>query len=445
MKTRKFIRRLLFPVTQIVPDTHTSAALDSGIKTRENTESDREYWVRVLTTIADPVLKSLSKGKLKEKGYPNRELFTHLEAFGRLMAGMAPWLELGPDNTPEGKIREKYIQLYLKGIDYAVDPESPDFMNFTNRSQPLVDTALLAAALVRAPNQLWSRLDDKTRKNLINAMKSTRALTPYYNNWLLFSAMVEATLAKFDGHCDEKRINFAVMKHMEWYKGDGIYGDGPCFHWDYYNSYVIQPLLLNILKILMEKGMKLRCSSKGLEEEYAEALERAQRYAVIQERLISPEGTFPPIGRSITYRFGAFQLLSQIALWKKLPESIKPAQVRCALTAVIKRTIEAPQTFDENGWLRIGLCGHQADLGEFYVSTGSLYLCSVGLLALGLPPEDEFWSAPAMDWTSKKIWQGQDAQCDHALKNPANLYRMQIFQKLGRKADKITNLLAGKS
>lgn len=425
MNIKNFAKHLFFSGTRSVPDTPPFTAGDSGLKARESfevPESDREYWVRVLTTIADPVLKSLSEGKLKErmpvefqKGHESRKLFTYLEAFGRLMAGIAPWLELGPDNTPEGEIREKYIQLYLKGIDHAVDPESPDFMNFTNKNQPLVDTALLAAALVRAPKQLWGRLSDKTRKNLIDAIKSTRALTPVYNNWLLFSAMVEAALAKFDGHGDEMRMNFAVRKHMEWYKGDGIYGDGSSFHWDYYNSYVIHPLLLSVLEVMMEKGMRSNPPCNSLEEDYAEAFKRAQRYAVIQEHLISPEGTFPPVGRSITYRFGAFHLLSQIALLRKLPESLQPAQVRCALTAVIKKTTEAPGTFDGSGWLRIGLCGRQPDLGEFYVSTGSIYLCSVGLLALGLPPEDEFWSAPAMDWTSKKIWQGQDAQGDHAL------------------------------
>jgi hypothetical protein len=125
MKLKKFAKRLLFSGTRSVPDRSTSAARDPGLKPRENVqapESDREYWVRVLATIADPVLESLSEGKLKERmpvevqqGCENRRQFTHLEAFGRLMAGMAPWLELGPDNTPEGKTREKYIRLYLKG------------------------------------------------------------------------------------------------------------------------------------------------------------------------------------------------------------------------------------------------------------------------------------------------------------------------------------------
>jgi hypothetical protein len=81
----------------------------------------------------------------------------------------------------------------------------------------------------------------------------------------------------------------------------------------------------------------------------------------------------------------------------------------------VRRTIEAPQTFDANGWLHIGLCGHQPGVGESYISTGSLYLCSVALLPLGLPSSDEFWSAPAQPWTAVKAWAGQPFPIDHAL------------------------------
>ncbi len=126
------------------------------------------------------------------------------------------------------------------------------------------------------------------------------------------------------------------------------------------------------------------------------------------------EAIHPPIGRSITYRVGAFQALGQIALIHELPNNIEPSQVRCAVTEVIKRTIDVPGTFDEHGWLKIGLCGSQPNLGEGYICTGSLYLCTVGFLPLGLPPEDEFWSGEDKPWTSKKIWKGEDLACDHA-------------------------------
>ena len=382
----------------------------------EQENQDRAYWIKVLTRIADPVLLALSENKLRQKMpvecTPGREQYarevTHLEAFGRLMAGISPWLELGADATDEGRLRKKYIDLTVKCISNAVNPESPDFMNFNRQPQPLVDAAFLAHALLRAPQQLWENLDQKSRANVIADFKSSRSIKPYYNNWLLFSAMIETALLKFDGNWDAMRVDYALRQHELWYKGDGIYGDGAEFHFDYYNSFVIQPMMIDIIKTLEAMGQKSPVA-------YEIVLQRAKRYAAIQERLISPEGTFPPIGRSLAYRFGAFQLLGQIALMHELPEELHPAQVRSALTAVIKRMIEAPGTFDENGWLKIGFFGHQPSIGESYISTGSLYLCSVGLLPLGLPSSDEFWTEPAREWTSKKIWSGKDEKADHAL------------------------------
>src|SRR3989475_9325657 len=104
-----------------------------------------------------------------------------------------------------------------------------------------------------------------------------------------------------------------------------------------------------------------------------------------------------------------------MALRHSLPQGVAPAQVRGALTAIIRRSIEAPGTFDADGWLRIGFCGHQPGIGETYISTGSLYLCSAGLLPLGLAPSDDFWTAPSQPWTSAKAWSGQAFPIDHAL------------------------------
>jgi hypothetical protein len=131
--------------------------------------------------------------------------------------------------------------------------------------------------------------------------------------------------------------------------------------------------------------------------------------------MIMADGSYPLTGRSIIYRGAAFQHLADVALRKQLPASLKPAQVRGALTAVIKKTLEAPSTYTKDGWLNIGVYGHQPDLADVYNNTGSLYLCAAIFLPLGLPDTDEFWSAPAEPWTSLKVWTGQDAPGDHAL------------------------------
>jgi hypothetical protein len=369
----------------------------------------------VLTRIADPVLNALSEGRLRArmpveavKGSLDRPTYTHLEALGRLLAGIAPWLELGPDATEEGKLREHYLRLSVQAIRHAVDPQSPDYMNFNQGWQPLVDAAFLAHGLLRARNQLWGRLDKETRARAVAAFKLTRVFTPGRNNWLLFSAMVEAALWEFTGECEMAPIETAVNEHLAWYLGDGTYGDGPHLHWDYYNSFVIQPMLLDVLRICADRKHPLGAH-------YPLIVERARRYAAVQERLISPEATFPVIGRSSCYRFGAFQTLSMMALRRELQPELSSGGVRAALTAVIRRMIEAPGTFDEKGWLLIGVAGHQPAMGEGYISTGSLYLCAVGLLHLGLPASDPFWTEPDQPWTQKRIWLGEDVPADHAI------------------------------
>lgn len=120
---------------------------------------DRAYWLKTMCDIADPVLQALAQRQLKQRmpiegKLDDRDQYSYLEAFGRLICGMAPWLESGPTDGEEGRLRERYAELCRKGMDAATDPDSPDFMNFTNGHQPIVDAAFLAHAIVRAPNEL---------------------------------------------------------------------------------------------------------------------------------------------------------------------------------------------------------------------------------------------------------------------------------------------------
>lgn len=372
---------------------------------------DRRYWVNMLTRIADPVLQALAQRRLRaempvDASRLDRKPYVYLEALGRLLAGLAPWLE--SQSSAEDPLRRKCADLARGGIDAATDPHSADFMNFNQGAQPLVDAAFLTLGILRAPRQLWQALPQATQQNVVRALDSTRAIKPPYSNWLLFSAMVEAGLAFMGAPWDRMRVDYAVRSIDSFYKGDGMYGDGPEFHWDYYNSYVIQPFLLTVLDTISKfspdwDGYKPR------------ALARARRYAAIQERLIAPDGSFPAIGRSLAYRCGAFHHLAEMSLRRQLPAEVAPAQARCALTAVIRRTMEAPGTFDAQGWLNIGLCGHQPEIAESYISRGSSYLCSVAWLPLGLPAQDPFWSGAAAKWTAQKIWSGTDLPPDHAI------------------------------
>jgi len=377
---------------------------------------DRAYWVETLVKLADPVLSNLSNNTLKqnmpyESLGQDRQKVSYLEAVGRLLCGIAPWLELGPDNSPEGKLRAKYIDFAVRGLKNAVNPAAPDYLEFGEPYQPLVDAAFLAQALLRAPTQLWGNLDNQAKKWMITELKRSRNIKPWENNWLLFASTVEAALLKFSGECDGERLVYGVYKFRDdWYKGDALYGDGPAFHQDYYNSFVIHPMLTDVLEIMNQYNI-----------EGADFLDiqqpRHTRYAEQLERFISPEGTFPVVGRSIVYRFGVFHALSQACLMHILPERVKPAQVRCALTAVMRNQLKSPKNFDINGWLRVGFTGDQIGMSESYINTGSVYLCASALLPLGLPPSDPFWSDPYTEWTNLKAWNGIDVGTDKAIKD----------------------------
>jgi hypothetical protein len=415
---RTFLKSALLASAPLLAGNAAQVASAEGITDEHSSgKNERTKWLEIVERVSQPLLEAISQQKLRAtmpiecvKGQTEaRAQSAHLEATGRLLCGLAPWLEDKPGNDPaEEKLRTRYREWARLAVRYGTDPHSPDAFNFGTNQQSVVDAAFLALAVVRAPNELWAKLDSATKKNLVRSLKATRVIQPGFNNWILFSAMVEACLCKFGEEWDTVRIDYALRQHQEWYKGDGIYGDGAQFHWDYYNSFVIQPMMLNVLDAVSKTTNRWELMRSSIEA-------RARRYAAIQERLISPEGTFPAIGRSLAYRFGALQHLAEMALRRDLPEAVHPSQVRAAMTAVMTRMAAAKGMFDDKGWLTIGFAGHQPSIGEAYISTGSCYLCSAAWLPLGLPATDEFWNAPAQPWTAQKAWSGVDIPTDHAI------------------------------
>lgn len=401
-------------VSTVAPDVAASPSPDKI----QSVIDDRKYWVGLLDKIATPVLSNMSKGLLVKNmrvqnspTYDKRDRrVAYMEAFGRLIAGIAPFLAAPDDDTAEGKVRKRLREQTLLSLKNAVDPQSPDYLFWgtVTERQPLVDAAYIAQALLVAPRALWDPLDATTKGRIIHEFTTIRQIKPFNNNWVLFAAMIESFLLSINIDTDSERIDSAINTIQGWYAGDGWYKDGDLFHFDHYNGYVIHAMLIEVLKANIAKGRRKQ-------EEYDVAYKRMQRYSTFQERYISPEGTFPVFGRSSTYRVGAFWPLCKLALENKLPEEIIPAQVRCALTAVMKN-IFVPSTFDKDGWLQLGFVGDkQANLADSYSNTGSLYITSLVFWPLGLPATHEFWSTPFTEWTQRKAWSGKPFKKDYAV------------------------------
>ena len=383
--------------------------------------NDRQQWVELCYRIAAPVLENMSKGELQKNmqlelsptwdGRDKR--VAYMETFGRLMAGISPWLALPDDDTEEGKMRKQIREWAVLSYKNAVDPDSPDFLLWETKStQRLVDAAYIAESFLRAPEATWQLLDETTQKRYIERFQRLKIVRPAYNNWLLFRGLIEAFLMSVGEDADQYVLTVASNKINEWYLSDGWYSDGSEFALDYYNAYVIHPMNIEMLEVLNKHHFWTPISTKL-------AIKRMQRFNVFMERLISPEGTYPAFGRSVVYRMGAFQTLA-MAAWKYgLPEGMSNGQVRSALTAVMNNMFKVEGNFNEKGFLQLGFAGHQPDLSNYYTNNGSLYMTSLVFMPLGLPADHPFWKDAAEPWTSQKAWSGQPFPIDghHSLRS----------------------------
>lgn len=378
--------------------------------------TDRQFWLQQLDIMVRPVLSSLAKDSLKismpkitsirSDNKEARIKVQYVEVLGRVLSGIAPWLQLEGGSEQEVALRKQYREWTIKGLQNALDSNANDFMRFDVTGQQLVDASFIALAVIRAP-WIWENLEAKNQRLLMQSILTTRKFKPGFSNWLLFSALNEAFLAKFGYEWDPMRVDYALQQLEQWYVGDGMYKDGVNYAFDYYNSFVIHPYLASISAVIKQKTNAYNAMFEKIKS-------RNERYAVIQERLIGTDGTYPATGRSIIYRGAAFHHLADMAYRKALPAQLSPEQVRGALTAVIKKTLESPTTY-KNGWLTIGLYGDQPNIADSYNNQGSPYLCTAIFLPLGLPETDVFWAAKPVKWSSQKIWSGENFENDHGV------------------------------
>ena len=386
-------------------------------------QSDRQYWCALAYKMAQPVLENMAKGELQKNmqtefspSFDNRnKKVLYMECFGRLMAGVAPWLTLPDDATAEGKQRKQLREWALASYKNAVDPQNPDYLCWGIGGQNLVDAAYIAESFLRAYDTLWKPLDEVTKKRYLAEFAKLRHIDPPYTNWLLFSSTIESFMAKAGGDFDEYRVNSACRKVEEWYVGDGWYADGPVFAFDYYSSYVFHPMYLEPLQAMVDAKVNSRLD---YQKYYDRELKRCQKYSIILERFISPEGTFPAFGRSIPYRMATMQPLALMAWYQKLPKDLSNGQVRAALTKVLHRMFDQENNFNEKGYLSIGFCGNgQKNVADWYTNNGSLYMTTLAFMPLGLPADHPFWTDAAQPWTQVKAWNNQQFPKDHQWKD----------------------------
>ena len=363
----------------------------------------RDYWLKCMLKIAEPVLKNCADGLLHTNmplmgdNITRAKRYAHLEALGRTILGISPWLESEISSSPEEEQqKELYRDWARKSIANAVNPSSPDFMNWDDGDQPLVDAAFLCLGILQAKKQLWNNLDNDTKQNFHLAIKRTRKITK--KNEFIFDLMQNYMSVDIS----------AIGNHEADASGDGFYKDGDNFHFDYYESIVIHPFLLEIVR---------RISWITDKRKYRD---RALRYCKILLSMIGDDGCYPLIGRSLCYRGGVLHILAKMAVFddfnNSIDENIKidKKAVRTSLTNVLNR-IMSGDIFDKNGWLKIGMVKEQLNLAEEYINTGSLYMFMSMFMVTAIDAGNDFWQGEKSYDYSSRLWAGENLKYDTAL------------------------------
>lgn len=388
------------------------AAINSiqSVPQQIDSKNDFDRFSGYLNQIQKPVFEAWAERRLvaslDRAEFPRkpRNQFAALEAIARNFYSICQVDRKGLFLQPE----------IISALESSIMPGHADSFNWDKGEQPLVDAAILAAGFLQNPFLFENKLNANIQAGLIEGWRKCLSIKPFENNWLLFAAMVEAAIQKWDKPFKPECIPHAIQKFEDWYKGDGFYSDGPRFHMDFYNSIIIHPFLIVLGKLghvdpqLMQKH-----------------LDRSKRHAIVLERMIGPDGGFPPLGRSLCYRAGLFHHLAFMALEEKLPALLSPNSVKKALSLSIEKTlaISAKGKLGENavdqstGLLRPGLFNFDPQLAEIYISTASLYLCTWAFIPLGLGKDHEFWANEKGHTTAEKLKSSQVLEIDQALKD----------------------------
>ena len=183
-------------------------------------ENERSYWLTVMRKIADPVLLNLEKETLIREiptdFHPDRKLYIALEAFGRTLQGIAPWLEVTGLTGKEATEQEKMRFVARRALENAVNPASPDYMNFSGGyGQPLVDAAFLSHAVVRAPRELYDLMLSSFRS--VEDVQETPGATPVNcGHYLMHNLEMAKWYAReFAAYLEANAENSAIFEYPQ--------------------------------------------------------------------------------------------------------------------------------------------------------------------------------------------------------------------------------------
>jgi hypothetical protein len=356
--------------------------------TRDHWEAVADHWLLTARRHASP-----SGGLITPPGRPSGAGIRSdgIEGFARSFLIAAPLLAGSPEDPHD------HAGWYARGLAAAMEPGGPDhwgraigvdeIRQWNGTPQPIVEAANLAFGLALCRERLWDRLDGKLRDQLADWLAHHAIKHGSDNNWLLFTAVIEAFVRSVGYDVPGGHAQPDVDRLESWYLGDGWYNDGPISaatghgnRVDHYNSWVIQTFLWQWYE-LTEQPDERRELFRARLGEFADS------YAL----LFAADGSPLHQGRSLTYRQAVLGGLWAAGLAGVGSEA--PGATRRLASGVLRHFtdlgvgVEGPPTLGRGATEFLPMC-------QVYSGPGSPYFAGMGFLGLAAPADHPLWTSP---------------------------------------------------
>jgi hypothetical protein len=301
-----------------------------------------------------------------------------MEGFARPLWGLAPLLAGGGTGPAEA---------WRRGLVAGTDPAHPEYWGqLVDFDQRAVELAAIAAALMLAPDALWTPLSDPEQDRVAAALGQLNLVRIYDNHWLLFRVMANLALHRLGREGDRRRIAEDLDRIDSFHVGRGWYRDGPEGAVDLYTPMVFQFY-----------GLLVSVWGADIEPERCEGFRRrAADFAPEFLAWWSADGACLAMGRSLTYRQAA------AAFWGAL--AFAGVEIPALSWGVIKglhlrhmRWCGEQPIRTGDGLLSVGYGYPNNNIAESYNGSASPYWAWKAMLPLALAADHPFWRAPELE------------------------------------------------
>lgn len=267
---------------------------------------------------------------------------------------------------------------FLRAVTRGTDPDDDAYWGDPQENDQV--GSILALAALLHPSLFWDPLGARAQQRLL-AYLGKQVRVPCYNNNHHYFHMLPVPLLEQHGK-DAHREHLTRMyeRLMGWYRGEGWFLDGSNGGLDNYNPWGFQ--LYNQALYRFDAGWR---------EQFGASIRATTGHFLrglpwMHDRRGAPI----PLGRSLTYRFGAMAAVGWAVANDLCP--LSPGQARRLASGTLKSFWEKG-CVGANGLLNLGYYGDNSVVGENYTSPGSAYWACQAFSCLLVPESHPFWTA----------------------------------------------------